>query len=432
MSDEVDIKIENLSKIYKLYDSPVDRLKESLHPLRRQYHHVFNALDDVSFEIKKGESVGIIGKNGSGKSTLLKILTGVLTPTSGKVVVNGKVSALLELGAGFNPELSGVENVYFNGMLMGYGREEMDSKLDTILSFADIGEFIHQPVKTYSSGMFVRLAFAVAVNVDPDILIIDEALSVGDALFQQRCIARIRAMRDSGLTLLFVSHAPEVIRALCTNGIWLESGRIKMIHEAVRVSNAYQQEIFLENNRLRANSVIHAESEDADNASRQVNKDVIEEATKDITSSKDISVHHVHVKNHRGEVVGELHQGEEFEVEVQLSSGVTLPNLSVGIIIKDRLGIDLTGESNFNKFRKGMTLKQRQVATVSFRSKMLLSGGQNYAIALSLNSVSKWDRSDHILLYRDDASAVFKVIADLEEPMWFKFYQNFEVNIDVR
>ncbi len=205
-----------------------------------------------------------------------------------------------------------------------------------------------------------------------------------------------------------------------------------MIHEAVRVSNAYQQEIFLENNRLRANSVIHAESDDPNNASRQVNKDVIEDATKDITSSKDISVHHVHVKNHCGEVVGELHQGEEFEVEVQLSSGVTLPNLSVGIIIKDRLGIDLTGESNFNKFRNGMTLRQGQVATVSFRSKLLLSGGQNYAIALSLNNVSKWDRSDHILLYRDDASAVFKVIADLEEPMWFKFYQNFEVNIDVR
>lgn len=432
MQDEIAIRLENLTKIYKLYATPVDRLKESLHPLRRQYHHDFYALNDISFEIRKGESVGIIGKNGSGKSTLLKILTGVLTPSNGNVTVNGKVSALLELGAGFNPELNGIENVYFNGMLMGYTREEMDSRLDDILAFADIGEFVQQPVKTYSSGMFVRLAFSVAVNVEPDILIIDEALSVGDALFQQRCIARIRAMRESSLTLLFVSHAPDVIRALCDNGIWLEHGRIKMIQGAVKVSNAYQQEIFLENNRLRAGQVIQDEPGTLDSDSERVNKSVIEEATRDITSSKDICVHYVHVKNSCGEVVDALHQGEEFAVEVQLSSGVTVPNLSVGILIKDRLGIDLTGESNFNKFRKGITLKPGETATISFKSKLFLSGGQSYAIALSLNSVSKWDRSDHILLYRDDAAAVFKVVADLEDPMWFKFYQDFEVNIDVR
>lgn len=432
MSDSIAIKAEKISKIYKLYNSPVDRLKESLHPLRRLYHHNFYALDDISFEIKKGESVGIIGKNGSGKSTLLKIITGVLTPTSGSATVNGKVSALLELGAGFNPELSGIENVYFNGMLMGYTREEIDERLDAILAFADISEFVYQPVKTYSSGMFVRLAFAVAVSVDPDILIIDEALSVGDALFQQRCIARISAMRDSGLTLLFVSHSPDTIRALCDNGIWLERGRIKMIKEAVKVSNAYQHEIFLENNRLRADTVLQAESINLDNSSEQVNKSIIEEATRDITSTKDIRVHYVQLKNSRGEVVDALDQGEEFQIEVQLSSGVLIPNLSIGILIKDRLGIDLTGESNFNKFRKGITLKPGEVATVSFRSKLLLSGGQNYAIGLSLNSVSKWDRSDNILLYRDDAAAVFKVIADLDEPLWFKFYQEFEVTVDVR
>ena len=206
MPEEVVIKIENLSKVYKLYNSPVDRLKESLHPLRKQYHHDFYALNNVSFEIKKSESVGIIGKNGSGKSTLLKILTGVLTPTSGTVKVNGKVSALLELGAGFNPELSGIENVYFNGMLMGYTREDMAERLDEILSFADIGNFVHQPVKTYSSGMFVRLAFAVAINVDPDILIVDEALAVGDIKFQRKCFLKIEELRKSNKSILFVSH----------------------------------------------------------------------------------------------------------------------------------------------------------------------------------------------------------------------------------
>lgn len=226
MSDDIAIRAEGLTKIYKLYNSPVDRLKESLHPFRKQYHHDFYALNDIYFDIRKGESVGIIGKNGSGKSTLLKILTGVLTPTSGKVTVNGKVSALLELGVGFNPELSGIENVYFNGMLMGYTREEVDSRLDDILSFADIGEFVKQPVKTYSSGMFVRLAFAVAVRVEPEILIVDEALSVGDVFFQQKCYAKIREIIDKGTTCLFVSHDTQAVRNICQSCILLANGLV--------------------------------------------------------------------------------------------------------------------------------------------------------------------------------------------------------------
>ncbi|SNB46631.1 ABC transporter ATP-binding protein [Geobacter sp. DSM 9736] len=427
MQDAI-IQVENLTKIYKLYDSPVARFKESLDPIRRKYHHDFYALKNVTFDVKKGESIGIIGKNGSGKSTLLKILTGVLTPTSGKVSVGGKISALLELGAGFNPELSGIENIYFNGMLMGYTREEMDERLDDILAFADISEFVLQPVKTYSSGMFVRLAFAVAVNVDPDILIIDEALSVGDALFQQRCIARIRAMRESGLTLLFVSHTPDVIRALCDTAIWLEGGCIKIIKEAVKVSNAYQHEIFLENNRLKSGQYLH---KDSSCNMQKLDAAIVEKASKNITTSESIHIHHVNVINNSGELVDELCHGEDFEIEVQLSSGIYIPSLSVGILIKDRLGIDLTGESNFNKFRKGIALEYGQVATVSFRSKMLLSGGQTYTIALSLNSVSRWDRGDNILLYRDDAAAAFKVIADMDRPLWFKFYQEFGVHIDV-
>ena len=173
------IKVSHLTKIYKLYDKPIDRLKESLHPLKKKYHKDFYALSDINFEIKKGETVGIIGKNGAGKSTLLKIITGVLTPSSGHVHVNGRIASLLELGAGFNPEYTGIENIYLQGTLMGYNHEEMEAKIDDILAFADIGDFIHQPVKMYSSGMFARLAFAVAINVDPDILIVDEVLSVG-------------------------------------------------------------------------------------------------------------------------------------------------------------------------------------------------------------------------------------------------------------
>ena len=177
MHNNIAIKVENLSKIYKLYDVPIDRMKEALHWRGKKYHKDFFALKDVSFEIKKGETVGIIGKNGSGKSTLLKIITGVLSPTKGTVTVNGRVSALLELGAGFNPEYTGIENIYFQGSLMGYSTKEVNARMQDILDFADIGEFIHQPVKMYSSGMFARLAFAVAINVEPDILIVDEALT---------------------------------------------------------------------------------------------------------------------------------------------------------------------------------------------------------------------------------------------------------------
>lgn len=227
MSENIAIKVENLTKTYRLYNSNLDRVKESLHPLRRIYHNEFYALNDVSFEIKKGETVGIIGKNGSGKSTLLKLITGVLTPSSGSVEVNGRISALLELGAGFNPELTGVENVYFNGTLMGYSKEEMNAKLDDILDFSDIGVFVHQPVKTYSSGMFVRLAFSVATILEPDILIVDEALSVGDLFFQQKCYARLNELKEKGVTILFVTHAMGDVVQYCQQSLLLNNNRLE-------------------------------------------------------------------------------------------------------------------------------------------------------------------------------------------------------------
>lgn len=226
MSNEIAIKVESLTKSYKLYDSPFHRLQEALNPFGRKYHKDFHALDGISFEIQKGETVGIIGRNGAGKSTLLKLITGVTTPTSGTVSVQGRISALLELGAGFNPEISGLENVYFNGILLGYSKEEIEARLDRILSFADIGDFIHQPVRTYSSGMFVRLAFAVAVNIEPEILIVDEALSVGDVMFQAKCMDKIKSMMQSGVTTLFVTHSMDSINTLCDRAIMIEDGKI--------------------------------------------------------------------------------------------------------------------------------------------------------------------------------------------------------------
>lgn len=270
MSDNIAINVENLTKSYKLYNTPLDRLKEALSPIRRKYHHDFNALRDVSFEVKKGETFGILGKNGAGKSTLLKIITGVLTPTSGDVQVNGRLSALLELGAGFNPELTGVENVYFNGILMGYTREEMDERLDDILAFADIGEFIQQPVKTYSSGMFVRLAFSVATNVSPEILIVDEALSVGDMFFQSKCMAKMNKMINDGVTVLFVSHSTVSVTSLCQKALLLNDGTIVANDTAGKVVDMYfsakieNQQMVIKNNEALesgAEAAMHGKDE---------------------------------------------------------------------------------------------------------------------------------------------------------------------------
>lgn len=221
---ETAILIEHLSKMYKLYDKPMDRLKESLGLTRKKKYREHYALQDVSFSVARGETVGIIGTNGSGKSTILKIITGVLNPTQGKVTVNGRISALLELGAGFNMEYSGLENVYLNGTMIGFTREEIDEKMDDILAFADIGDFIHQPVKTYSSGMFVRLAFAVAINIEPEILIVDEALSVGDVFFQAKCYKKFEDFKKMGKTILFVSHDLGSISKYCDRVVLLNKG----------------------------------------------------------------------------------------------------------------------------------------------------------------------------------------------------------------
>ena len=236
---ETIIDIKHLNKVYNLYDKPIDRLKEVLSPTHKSYHREHYALNDISLEIKKGESVGIVGKNGSGKSTLLKIITGVLNPTSGEINVKGKISALLELGAGFNPEYTGIENIYLNGTMMGYSKAEMDEKVDDIIAFADIGDFINQPVKTYSSGMFARLAFAVSINVEPEILIVDETLSVGDTRFQIKCMDKMKEMMEGGTTVLFVSHDINAIRRFCTKCVWINEGRLKEIGSVNTVSDHY-------------------------------------------------------------------------------------------------------------------------------------------------------------------------------------------------
>jgi teichoic acid transport system ATP-binding protein len=241
MTTDAIITVEGISKCYKLYDSNRDRLKEALHPFKKKYHRHFWALRDIDFHVRNGQTVGVIGVNGSGKSTLLQIICGILQPTTGQARVNGRITALLELGSGFNPEFTGRENVYLQGAILGMSRREIDTRYQAIVDFADIGGFIDQPVKTYSSGMMVRLAFSVAINVDPDVLIVDEALSVGDVFFQAKCFDRMKRMRDRGITSLLVSHNLSTIKALCDHVILLDKGRIVSRGDPVAIVDAYQK-----------------------------------------------------------------------------------------------------------------------------------------------------------------------------------------------
>jgi lipopolysaccharide transport system ATP-binding protein len=257
--DDIAIKVSDLSKCYQIYGQPHDRLKQSIYPrLQRlagkqpkQYFREFWAIKDVSFEIKKGETVGIIGRNGSGKSTLLQMICGTLNPTSGSIQTHGRIAALLELGSGFNPEFTGRENVYMNAAVLGLSREETDARFDDIAAFADIGDFIEQPVKTYSSGMAVRLAFAVAINVDPQILVVDEALSVGDELFQRKCFSRIDAIKKNGATILFVSHAGGTIVELCDHAILMDAGDILAMGPPKIIVGYYQKLLYAPKEKQR-------------------------------------------------------------------------------------------------------------------------------------------------------------------------------------
>lgn len=331
------IRFESVTKEYKIYEKPIDRLKESINPFGNEFHKRFVALKNISFSISQGECVGIVGTNGSGKSTLLKLIAGVLSQTSGNIEINGRVSAILELGAGFNPDLTGLENIYLNGTIMGYTRQEIDVRLKSIIDFADIGDFLYQPVKTYSSGMYARLAFAVAINVEPEILIIDEALSVGDAKFQIKCIEKMKEIRDSGTTILFVSHAIEQIKRFCTRAIWIEKGELKADGDANDIVNLYEDSLYKEidmgfgqSENLPAERSIAEDSETSIENSVQNEGQIAQEIIESSVESKlgrIISVNCL-TKN--------IKTFQSLEVNVEYEIYDHVPNLLVGVAIYDR------------------------------------------------------------------------------------------------
>ena len=442
MSSEMAVVISGLGKCYQIYEKPHHRLLQMLFGrFDRKYFTEFWALRDVTFSIPKGKVVGILGKNGAGKSTLLQIICGTLASSQGGVMVNGRVAALLELGSGFNPEFTGIENIYLNGQILGLSREEVSKKLDDILAFADIGDFVNQPVKTYSSGMFARLAFSVAVNVEPDILIVDEALSVGDAWFQHKSMARMRTLMESGCSVLFVSHSIDAVRALCDEAVWLERGAVKMQGDVTEVTNAYMNDVFIEHNRIVLQNSQKIEASDMTVAPVPNNPEhVIEGDMEDGTGSTQpsctgdsldggavLTVQTKRLRNSQGLVVDYLQQGEEFSLEFELKVHQVVKNISVGFLIKDQFGQELTGESYFNTYRHSLNFSSGQVALFTFKSQMLLRGGQSYSVALRVNQVSKWDRSDNVVLLADELAMVFDVLTDGDNPMWFKFKMPFEV-----
>lgn len=329
---DITIQVKNLNKVYKLYQNPMDRFKESMSFRKKSYHSDYYALKDVSFEIRKGETIGIVGKNGSGKSTLLKLLTGVVTPTSGELNINGKISALLELGAGFNSEYSGVENIFLNGTLMGIPREEMEKRYDDIVNFADIGDYIYQPVKTYSSGMFVRLAFAVAINVDPDILIIDEALAVGDTRFQLKCMDKFLEFKKKGISIIFVSHDVNAIKRFCDRTLWINNGELIEDGNTDIVTDKYMD--YLRMLDVEAGIVHNTEKNDNEEVHELEN---CNEKNVDIAKLERVTIY-----NSKGLNVENISHGDNIRVKVEYfvnDENIANPVLGLAILRIDNLYI---------------------------------------------------------------------------------------------
>lgn len=431
MAAEYAIEVKDVTKIYKLYDKPIDRLKESLSVRHREYHRDFYALQGISFTVEKGQTVGIIGTNGSGKSTILKIITGVLTPTSGQVQVNGKVSALLELGAGFNQDYTGIENIYMNGTMMGYSKKEMDAKLPEILEFAEIGDFVYQPVKTYSSGMFVRLAFALAINVEPEILIVDEALSVGDVFFQSKCYRRMEEIRKSGTTIVMVTHDMGSIIKYCDKVVLLNKGEFIAEGSAGKMVDLYKKILAGQMEALRAEiesgtdfsgdkvvkeeiseqdgeaggsgaGVGHSEEMNGGLSDGKPSKPVLMRDLLTINANREeygdgrAEIFDLGLLDERGNVTNLLLKGEMFTIREKIRFHAPIQAPIFTYTIKDKKGTDLTGTNTLFEGTDIKPVQEGDVYDVSFTQKMTLQGGE-YLLSMSCTG---FEGGEHVVYHR--------------------------------
>lgn len=407
------IQVDHVTKVYKLFDKPIDRLKESLRPGHKEYHKKFYALNEVSFEVEEGQFVGIIGTNGSGKSTMLKIITGVLTPTTGSLTVNGRISALLELGAGFNMEYTGIENIYMNGTMMGYSRREMEAKLPNILSFADIGDFVYQPVKTYSSGMFVRLAFALAIHVDPEILIVDEALAVGDVFFQAKCYQKINEIRESGTTVILVTHDMGTIIKYCDKVVVLNQGQFVAEGEPGKMVDLYKKilagqfdEKDLEGIGQKADFADQLLQEVKGDGRREGRGGTSEGAAAGVKACESrqetdepwisrLSVNKdqqtygtgaarivdLGIFDHKGELSNLLLKGKPFTIKMKVRFEETVRDPIFAFTIKDSKGTEITGTNSMIEGCETGLARAGDVMTAEFAQEMNLQG-KDYLLSL--------------------------------------------------
>ncbi len=388
--EDVIINVEHLDKMYKLYNRQRDRVKDALGLGRKeQLYKEHYALRDVSMQVRRGETVGIIGTNGSGKSTILKIITGVLSPTSGTVEINGRISALLELGAGFNMEFTGIENVYLNGTMNGFSEEEIDGRLEAILDFADIGEFVNQKVKTYSSGMFVRLAFALAINIDPEILVVDEALSVGDVFFQNKCYHKFEEFKKNGKTILFVSHDLSSISKYCDRVILLNQGEKMAEGQPKEIIDMYKKVL------VNQTSSAMSGSEKVDENGRLISslnrnvKDGLWKSYMTLNPSNDTygsglaEIEDFCLIDNSGNISNTVIKGDSYSVKVKAVFHASISEPILAVSVKNRMGVEITGTNTmFEKLSTGECRDGDEIVAV-FSQKMMLQGG-DYLISLGL------------------------------------------------
>lgn len=374
---EVAIEVKNLSKVYKLYDKPSDRFREALRLTRKQYREHY-ALRDVNMTIHQGETVGIIGTNGSGKSTILKIITGVLHPTAGEVQVNGRISALLELGAGFDMEYNGIENVYLNGTMIGFSEEEIERKLPEILDFADIGDYVHQPVKTYSSGMFVRLAFAVAINIDPEILIVDEALSVGDVFFQAKCYRKFEEFKAKGKTIVFVSHDLSSVSKYCDRVYLLNQGVLLGEGSPKKMIDAYKQVLVGQYEEEGKGGGEHGQSGlPGQSGQPGQNPELLEYGT------HQAEIREVYITDERGIRANAILKGSTFSIHMKVAFYEHIPSPIFAYSVKNVIGVEITGTNTMVEKAYLDSGEPGQVKEVVFTQEMNLQGGE-YLLSLGL------------------------------------------------
>lgn len=382
MNNDIAIQVQNLIKVYPLYDKPQDRLKEALNPFKKSYHQEFYAMNDVCFEIKKGETVGIIGKNGAGKSTLLKMITGVLTQTSGGIEVDGKIASLLELGAGFNPEMTGMENIYLNGTIMGFTKDDMDSKVDAILEFADIGEFIYQPVKMYSSGMFARLAFSVSINVEPDILIIDEALSVGDMAFQMKCFKKFQDFKEQGRTILFVTHSLDTVIRYCSRGIVIDGGK-KVFDGTSKVAvDSFKKVLSGDFYEKEIKKKVNIDE------SKSLKESFIEDKESDSYGNGKATIIDYGILDENSNPSSIIDYNSEFQIVMKVKFFETIIEPIFAFTLKDIKGLEITGTNTSIKYVTTSTYEDGEIVTISFKQKANLQLGK-YTLSLGCVNLNK-------------------------------------------